>query len=74
MEFIKTIILFVGAVSTLTLPLMWFILLLYGCFEKLVHSVDKKEISNKELEKLFMKVAFVLSLIVSSIAAYYFWA
>lgn len=42
-------------------PMMMFLMFLYGIFEKLVHKMDKKEMTQQQLEKGLWIVSIIIS-------------
>lgn len=41
-------------------PTMFGLMVIYGLFEKLVHAVDRKELSQKQLEKILWIISMVI--------------
>lgn len=59
----NNILIFIESVAITTGAFMWILMILYGVFEKLVHKIDRKEMTQKQLEKGFWITSFVLSIL-----------
>lgn len=64
------ILIFIESVAITFYPLTIMIMFLYGIFEKLVHKMDNKEMTQKELEKGFMIASLIISSLLGILVLY----
>ena len=55
-------ILIILGVFPIAYGLMWGLMFIYALFEKLVHAVDKKALSQQQLERILWIVSIILSI------------
>lgn len=57
-------ILVAGELFAMSYGMMWVLYFIYGLFEKLVHKVDRKELSQKQLEKILWIASIIISIVI----------
>ena len=70
MEILSKILLIAIASLSLSFPMMWLVYFFYGMCEKLVHALQEKRITEKELEKYLWICALIISLALCSYFAF----